>query len=220
MPVKFNSATLPACFVSIAVRVENRVAHHAAILIRYRGVHYLHHYPGSTKPEVVEDFDEDGWYVYKIVEQIDSADETDVAAFLQHCRRVCAKSNITYGYIADGSTYDDRGEFISRIGLPEFGTCVGFCANTLSSVLEDVEEGYFDLDDWDDSEIIPWVDVWGRKEALRKYPNLDWSLYNAFKKRIPPIDYLCSAFLDSYPIKKRAIDRLRPGVQARIEELF
>ncbi|MBK9765153.1 MAG: hypothetical protein IPO87_17865 [Flavobacteriales bacterium] len=88
-------------------------------------------------------------------------------------------------------------------------------------MLEDVEEDYFKLDDWDASDIAPWVDTWSQEQAAKAYPNLDWTLYNTFKKRIAPVDYLCSAFLDSYPIRKDA-DSEAPGpeVQASIDNLF
>lgn len=217
--IKFNEENLPENFVSLAVQIKEKQATHAAILIRHLGRNYLHHFPGNTKPEVIDDFNEDGWYIYKIIPSIEQ-EKNEVGAFLQYCRRICNNSNITYGYIADGSSYSNRGEFISRIGLPEFGTCVGFCANTLTNGLIDVEECYFELEDWDDSELTDWVDKWSIKQATKKYPNLDWSSYNAFKKRITPIEYLASGFIYKYPVKKIQIESIKNQIQEVIDDKF
>lgn len=216
---KFNNELLPSNFVSIATKIENNTPTHAAILIRYQNKNYLHHFPGGTRPEVIDDFNEDGWYVYKIIESL-SYTEEEVGSVLGYCYRICQKSNITYSYIADGSSYNDRGEFISNIGLPEFGTCVGFCTNTLTNVIIDIEDSYFNLKDWDDSDLVDWVDKWSIEQAKNNYPDLDWTKYNAFKKRIQPIEYLCSAFLTNYPISREDINNIKIEVQEAIDNLF
>jgi hypothetical protein len=217
---KFNEAKLPENFVSIAVKIDNRKATHAAILIRHINNNYLCHFPGQTSPEIIENFNEEGWYIYKIWEIINFEDENEVGAFLQYCRRVCDSSTITYSYIADGSKHNFKGEFISKSGLPELGTCVGFCVNTLSDSIIDAES-YFHLDDWDDSELIAAVDKWALEQVNNKYPDLDWTLYNAFKKRITPHDFLCSSFItNEYPIRKSKIDSISTDVQNVINEKF
>jgi hypothetical protein len=216
---KFNSEKLPENFVSIATKIVDKIPTHAAILIRYKNKHFLHHFPGSTKPEVIDDFNEDGWYVYKILESL-SYTESEVGSVLGQCYRICLKSDITYSFIADGSSHKDDGEFVSRVGLPEFGTCVGFCANTLTTAIIDVKDDYFNLDDWDDSEINERIDVWSTMQAAKKYPDLDWTLYKAFKKRIKPLDYLCSAFLTNYPISKADISIIEDEVQEAINNLY
>lgn len=221
MIVKFNSVDLPANFVSIATKIEGRKATHAGILIRHCNIHYLHHFPGNTRPVVEENFNEDGWYVYKVLDAFNVNDEKEVASFLQVCKRICLKSNITYSYIADGSHYDNRGEFIARIGLPEFGTCVGFCVNTLKdSIIDVADRGYFNLEEWDDSGLNERYDAWAQNQVASRYPDLDWELYKMFKKRIAPIEYLCSAFTKDYPITKDTINELRADVEAEIEKLF
>ena len=216
---KFNESSLPENFVSIAVRIEDHEASHAGILIRYRGINFLHHFPGGDPPVVEENFNEDGWYVYKIMPAFEVEDENEIGSFLQYCKRVCSHSQISYSYIADGSSYEDRGFFISRIGLPEMGTCVGFCLNTLNNALIGVEQ-ILQLDDWSDSEVIEWVDHWGRAQVLKKYPDIDWNLYNAFRKRITPLEYLCSSLVNNYPIRKVTIDSLKPAVQRFIDSRF
>jgi hypothetical protein len=151
--IRFNSSELPENFVSLATKVdEKKRPTHSAILIRYDKRHFLHHFPGKEPPEVIDDFEEENWYVYKIFDVINPEDQNEVGAFLQHCRRVCRKSGITYSYILDGSHYDNLGDFISKNGLPELGTCVGFCINTLSNSILDADS-YLSIDDWDDLEV-------------------------------------------------------------------
>lgn len=218
--IKFNTQSLPNSFVAIACQIVDKLATHSAILIRLKGDNYLHHFGGSTPPEVVENFNEDGWFIYKILDAINVDDESEVGSFLQYCKRICNKSKITYSFIADGSTYDDRGEFISRLGLPEFGTCVGFCTNTLSNTLIDVNTCYFYLDDWDDSEIEEWRNNRLKSMVALKYPELDWSLYDAFNKRITPLEFLASSYINQYPIYKSSIAPLLEPIQEQINILF
>lgn len=216
---KFNNETLPSNFVSIATKIVDNNPTHAAILIRYQNRNFLHHFPGNTRPEVIDDFNEDGWYVYKIIDSLSSS-EDEVGSILQYCYRICKNSKITYSYIADGSSHKDDGEFISKIGLPEFGTCVGFCANTLTNAILDIKDSYFNLNDWDNSGLDAFIDKWSIEQATKKYPDLDWSKYNAFKKRIKPIEYLCSAFITDYPINKVDINNIKDDVQKVINNLF
>jgi hypothetical protein len=218
--VKYNTQALPNSFVAIACKIVNKQATHSAILIRLNNIDYLHHFGGNAPPEVTQDFTADAWYIYKTIDAISTDDESEVGAFLQYCKRICSNSNITYGFIADGSTYDDRGVFITRLGLPEFGTCVGFCANTLSNTLIDADACYFELNDWDDSGIDQRVDSWAIMQAAKKYPDLDWNLYNAFKKRITPLEFLASSFVNEYPILKEKIAPLLEPIQKQIDILF
>lgn len=216
---KFNEAKLPDNFVSIAVKIENREAKHAAILIRHQKRNFLYHFPGSSRPEIIDDFNEENWYIYNIWEII-KCEDSEVGSFLQHCRRVCAKSKITYSYISDGSKHDFMGEFVSKRELPELGTCVGFCVNTLSHTILDAES-YFELNDWDDSELDLKVDAWAKEQVKKKYPDLDWNIYNAFKKRITPLEYLCSSFITTeYPITKANIRLIETEVQKVINNKF
>lgn len=219
--IKFNEQDLPENFVSIATRIEDKQATHAAILIRHQSINYLHHFSG-LRAEVIEDFNDDGWYIYKIIEAINVDDKYEVGAFLQYCKRVCNNSNITYSFISDGSYYTDSGEFVSVNGLPELGSCVGFCVNTLTGGLIDVQDSLFELDDWDDSTIyqVKAHDDWALKQVDKKYPDIDWALYNAFKKRIEPIEYLCSSFIDTFPIRKSQIEAILPEVQSVINNKF
>lgn len=218
--IRFNDSNLPKNFVALATKVENQEVKHAAILIRHNSIDYLHHFPGETPPIVEDNFNENGWGIYKIINSINVNDPDEVGSFLQYCRRICRQSNITYSYIADCSSYANNGEFISRIGLPEFGTCVGFCLNTLANTIIDIEGTIFHLDDWDDSGLTQWIDDWAIKQSKKKYPDLDWNLYNAFKKRITPLEYLCSGFIEELPIRKENINKIIKPVQEVVNQKF
>lgn len=219
---RFNDHDLPENFVSIAVSIspDTLIPFHAAILIRYKSVNYLHHFPGSQAPLVVDGFDETGWHIYKILDAFNYNDESEIGSILQYCRRVCNQSDITYSYIVDGSEYADKGNFVSEEGLPELGTCVGFCLNTLKGALIDIETSILCLEDWDDREVIERVDNWSKHQVMQKYPDLDWDLYNAFKKRITPLEYLCTAYFDQYPIRKDAIDNKKDDLFKEIQLIY
>lgn len=218
--VKFTEANLPDNFVSVATYIQHRKPVHAAILVRYKGKNYLHHYGGTSMPEVSESFNGE-WYIFKECNVIDSESEDEVGSFLQYCKRICDRSNITYGFYADGSKYDEKGDYVSQQGLPEFGTCVGFCVNTLSGALLE-EDSYFNLDDWDDSSVASAAGLEGFSlhQIQARYPKLDMDLYNAFKKRISPLEYLTSGFFDSYPIRKQNVDGILPLVEEDVEKKF
>lgn len=218
---KFNEEPLPENFVAAATYINREVkAFHAGILIRFQNENYLCHYPGFRTPPTVEDgITEENVIAYKILDSFDN-DEGDVGAFLAHCYRVCRETKITYGYVIDGSRYGDDGVFESASGLPEIGTCVGFCINILANSIVDVTDSFFNLDDWDDSELDEDIDAFGVREAQEKYPSLDWNLYDAFKKRIKPIEYISSSFISDFPISKQSIHLIQPQVEAAIAKKF
>lgn len=214
--VKFNESTLPESFVALAVEIDaNMRPYHAAILIRLKNVNHLHHYGGA--PILEENFNTNNWFIYKIFDTINIDDEDEVGAFLLHCKRVNSNSMMTYSFIADGSSYDELGEFVSASGLPELGTCVTYCINTLSTSLID-SDSYLELDDWTDCDVsgVEYLDNYGLASAFSKYPNLDRGLYNAFRKRITPLEYLCSAFISEHPIRKEHIDEIKDDVRENI----
>jgi len=219
---RFNDHDLPENFVSIAVQIDpkDQQPKHAGILIRYNSVNYLHHYPGGSPPLVEDNFNESGWYIYKILDSFNYNDPSDIASFLQYCRRVCKNSNITYSYIADGSSYDQTGDFASKQGLPEFGTCVGFCLNTLQGGMIDIESTILELSEWDNSKVDVNIDNWAQGKVNDKYPDLNWDLYNAFKKRITPLEYLCSAYFSSFPISKNDITIIAKQVLEEIRLIY
>jgi hypothetical protein len=212
---RFNDESLPSSFVALAAHINDlRQFGHAAILIRLQDRNFLFHYPGSTLPVVEDDFDENGWYFYKIFSQVKVDDENEVSAFLQSCRWICDKSNITYSFFADKSIYDSTGAYISKNSLPEFGTCVSFCINTLSDFIPE-GDSYLELDDWDSSTLgnMESFDLKLQEYVKTKHKGIDINTYNAFKKRITPLEYIASAFVDEYPIRREWLSDISSTIQ-------
>ena len=212
---RFNDESLPNSFVALAAKINDlKQFEHAAILIRLKGRNFLFHYPGSVLPIVEEDFDEHGWYFYKIFSQIKVNDDSEVDGFLGICRWICEESNITYSFFADKSNYNSLGKYISKNGLPELGTCVSFCVNTLSDFIPE-GDSYLELDDWDSSSLGDKKDFDSSLQAYIqvKHKGIDMNIYNAFKKRITPLEYVASGFIDEYPIRKDWLTEISPVVQ-------
>ncbi|MCS4300684.1 hypothetical protein [Chryseobacterium sp. BIGb0232] len=216
--VKYNEKDLPNAFVSIGVQLDNDgKAKHAVIFIRYRKSDYMVHFPGNMPP-VIENYTGKLTpnLIYKVLDNFDTEDDSDVGSFLWHCQMICEKSTLTYGFIFDNSTYGNDGRYMSLSGLPEIATCVGFCINVLSNVVTDIDNSYFELNDWDSQGIIGHYDIWAMQETEKNYPELDWNLYNTYKKRISPIEYLCSGFCSVYPITKQTIQNIQPYIESVI----
>jgi hypothetical protein len=218
--VKFNENVLPNNFVSIAAKIVKNKATHAALLIRYQNVNYLYHYPGNSKPTVIKNFNEAGWYIYKIWENVKVDNESEVGSFLSHCFRVCEKSNITYSFTLDNSIYDHDGTHQTNTELPELGTCVGFCVNTLNNHIYTTEEGYFKIDEWDDYGIPENQKMTILEDLTNNHPDINWAEYDAYNKRISPLEFLSSSFYNKYPITKQQIAEIQDEVQAIINEKF
>ena len=144
----------------------------------------------------------------------------EIGAIYKHCLRICSNSKIVYSFICDGSNYGIDGLFKSSVGLPELGTCVGFCVNTLNNILIDVNSSYFEFMDWDDSDIPIGLDEYWQRQVIKKYPDINSTLYNTFRKRIDPLDYLCSSYLSNYPIKKSQVEKIKNQVKSDIESLL
>ncbi|MGV3504665.1 MAG: hypothetical protein ACO1O1_13240 [Adhaeribacter sp.] len=218
--IRFNEEPLPENFVAIACSIgENNIPSHAAILIRHQKRNYLHHYPGVQPPLVEDDFRmTNPVYLYKMLELFEN-DEDQIGAVLEYCRFICEKSDITYSLVMDGSKYDHKGDFKGASGLPELGSCVGFCVSTLMSIIQDCDS-YFVLNDWPPSTVNghPY-DGFGIRAAKARFPQLDWEKYDLFKRRITPLEYLCSGFIEDYPILKKEIDAISSRVMNQVDAL-
>lgn len=219
---KFNDHRLPENFVSIAVQIcqKDKSPFHAALLIRHNKINYLYHFPGEKLPRIEGHFNESGWHIYKILDSFNENDESEIESVLQHCKRICEKSKITYSFILDGSKYDDKGNHISGTSLPELGTCVGFCINTLNNLLIDIEGSLLHLDDWDDSNIKENINNWSINQVKSNYPDIDWVEYNAYKKRVTPLEFLCISYFSDFPIRKSQIESISDSVQTEINSLY
>lgn len=221
--IKYNESDIPINFVSMAVYLnEDKLPFHAAILVRHLSNDYLFHYPGGEPPkiEVLQNVELENILVYKILENFDTEEDGDVGSFLQYCKRVCAESDITYGFIVDNSRYLQDGRYQSLSELPEIASCVGFCLNVLANTILDINDSYFKLDEWDDSGVNQRYDLWAQQEARRKYPSLDWNKYNAFKKRISPLEYLAASFCQEYPITKDHLVPIISEIDSKLQTII
>lgn len=218
--IKYNDSEFPENFVALTVNISDGEAKHSGLLIRYKGIDHLCHFPGNSLPEIVPVSNVDV-YVYRVWDLVSIDDFDEVGAFLSHCKYVCGQSNIIYGYINDGSSYDYRGAYLNRTELPEIGTCVGFCLNILNyHVLTSGEEYlYFHIDDWHDNNEWFEHDGFAHRQIADRFPNVDMELYNRFKKRITPLQYLCSAYLYNYSIRRADVDSIAPQVEGHLRAL-
>jgi hypothetical protein len=216
--VRYNDKRLPENFVALAVSVNDGEAKHSGLLIRYKGSDHLCHFPAVSPPEIA-DVPNNDLYVYRIWDMIAPADSDEVGAFLSHCKYVCENCNITYGYVHDGSGYNERGNYQNSTDLPELGTCVGFCLNILNYQIFLQNQGalYFQIDDWEAGRFG--YDWWCEPQIIEKFPDLDLELYTRFKKRITPLQYLCSSAFNDYPIRRETVDEIADEVGGYLSSL-
>lgn len=213
-----NESTETEDFVSIAANYHKGDVMHAAIIIRYKNINYLHHYPGYEDPVVKENAPSESWGVFSILRSIETEDE--VGAVLAWCRRICAQSNIKYEFTLNNSYYNQDGNYVEKEGLPETGTCVGFCLSTLNTILPEANRHYIELTDWDyfDGDTI--LSKVGRTRLALQYPRLDWNTLSLFRKRMTPLEYFCTSFITKYPIRKTQLSKITSKVNAQIIAKF
>jgi hypothetical protein len=90
----------------------------------------------------------------------------------------------------------------------------------LSNLLIDGDSFYFKLEDWDDAEIEKWKNTRYKEMVALKYPDLDWTLYDTFNKRITPLEFLASSFINEYPIQKSHLSPYLLSIQLQIDTNF
>ena len=216
------SVKLPKDFVAAAVAVDrNGNAYHAGLVISYKGQVCVFHYTGSSI--VLQPVPEDDWYLHK---HLDFIHEEDVPAFVIHCQSIKKDANPKYGYYFGGDYYVD-GKYFSETEASEIMTCAGFCLNVLLGFIEADE--YLAVEDWDanDPDTRYTVYVHGQPEHLTADEYIEYYV-NAVKKiyqpdelavlkknlrRIYPIQYLASAFMENLPIRKSEIDQNVENIQ-------
>lgn len=218
---KCNEPTSPDNYVAIAAHFNSRedTLTHAAIVIRYKGKYHLHHFPGQEKPTVECDSPMNGWGVYKIVDIL-SQSETVVGSVLAQCRSICANSKVIYSYIGVSGKHDNDGRYVTKSGLPEIATCVGFCVNTLNTVLMDAETDYFEFSEWPHYPGNIELSTVGEAALRKNYPDLDWALVEKYRKRITVPQYFASSFIDQYPIRKERVDYLVEDLLDKVRVMY
>jgi hypothetical protein len=218
---KCNESSSPENYVAIGAHFHScaKKLTHAAIIIRHKGRYYLHHFPGAEKPLVQVDMPPNGWGVYKVLDVI-SHDESVVGSVLSQCLDICAQSKVAYSYIGVSGRYLDNGQYVTKTGLPEIATCVGFCVNTLNTILVDPMSDYFQFDDWPHYSGQINLSIKGEAELTKQHPSLDWGLYQKYRRRITVPEYFASSFCNEYPIAKKSIDSIVWNLSEEVRKMF
>ncbi|MCM5528986.1 hypothetical protein [Parasegetibacter sp. NRK P23] len=203
--VYFNQENLPDNYVAAAVKLdENGSAFHAGILICFEATYYILHFDGNTVDFKSPNLS--SWYFHKPLSIILS---DEVETFRIHCLMISETANPEQGYFFAGSYYDSDGKWYSKEGFPERMTCVGFCISVIMGFLD--SHTYIQFEDWDSKSI---GDDEYFKGFIRNFKlenadtEIDEELYRKNMRRIPPPEFLASAFFDNLPIRKSQIDEI------------
>lgn len=183
---------------------------HTGIVICCEGDLKVFHFDGHKVS--LDDVPGDEWYFDKKLEFV-KADE--VEAFLSFCERIQEKSNPRYGFIYNGSFFKDDGQYFSEVEDHQFMTCVGFCLNVITGYIENND--YLSYDDWT---MIPleqdyYFSRWEDKSAVLTTGEM--KELKTQQRRIYPVELLCSAFINSLPIRKSDIETLKPLVKQSVK---
>ncbi len=213
MIVKSFGTSEPENFASAAVLLDkNGHAYHAGIIVKFANEYKLLHYPGPGQPVLFIDvpvYEEHNWYYHR---QFVFVDEFLVMSFFAHCEMVAGSANPKYGFVFPDSFYQE-GNYITKNGVPEYMTCVGFCLNVIQGF--NPKETYIDYTDWDWQD-IPMQQVWVDQFIVQfkvDFPHFSDEDILKFLKRVSPAEYLTSAFYTHRPILKAHINVLLPSIK-------
>ena len=200
-----SSTPINKDFVAVAVSLSPAgAAKHSGFLISYKGTLYFFHWLGG------EEIDLEDTPKYKNVffKELNFINEQEVLAFLTHCKLIQINAKPVYGFFYAGDYYDTEGKYLSKSGLGEFMTCVGFCINVVKGYIEGHE--YFYHEDWNE-EGVPedFFDEFLIQVRARNHDgNIDETSCKNHMRRITPLDYTAAAYLDGFPIRKANIDKI------------
>lgn len=205
--VKSDGGGLPKNMIAVAVQVDaDGICRHSGLVIGVKGKYELFHYTG--KEVKLEPLPIGEWYLHKELEIL-NADES--VGFLHHCQMILDSANPQYGFVFDGSYYNAQGHYVSTNPFGEYTTCVGFCINTITGFLFNVER-YFQVEDWG-AENLP---DWYFDAFMAKNSHLNREQVQPHIRRITPAEYTTSAYLEQLPIRKEKVDELIEDVKAAI----
>jgi hypothetical protein len=198
-------------FVAAAVMVvDGGRAQHSGIVISYNSDYYLFHY---TSEEVeLKDVPKGEWYFHKELEFIS---EEEVLAFYAHCKIIKQHANPKFGAFYAGDYYNKEGKYFSESGLQEFMTCVGFCINVMTGYIEN--SNYFNYAEWTETTLGNPDQYFENflRDVKKNNPDIavDEALFRKHLRRITPLDYTSASYLQSIPISKAEVDKIKPDVQ-------
>lgn len=198
--LKSDQQNLDEYFVAAACEI-NAIgqAKHVGLIIHCNEGYFLFHYEGGETVELEED-PIDIWYFHKAFDFILPEFCGD---FLGHCKKIQENAKPIYGFFYPGSYYSD-GVYYSENQLPEYMTCVGFCINVVKGFIEADE--FFAFEDWNAEDIDQeYIDSMIAKIQIVN-PNITAESIAENIRRIRPTEFISSAFINEYPIRKEAID--------------
>jgi hypothetical protein len=176
---------------------------HTGIVICCDGELKVFHFDGHNI--LLDNIKSDEWYFDK---KLDFVYSDEVEGFLSFCERIREKSNPRYGFNYNGSFFKPDGQYFSEVQDHQFMTCVGFCLNVITGYIENHE--YLFFDDWN---MIPleqdyYFTNW--EEASDVLTKDEMKELKKKQRRVYPLEFLCSAFINSLPIRKVDIETLKP----------
>lgn len=212
--IKSRNHSLDLDFVAAAIKydIEKEVAYHAGIAICMAGHLSIFHYNGTEI--LLEAMNPDKWYIDKV---FDFITHEEVASFYIYCEDIKKEARPEYGFCYNGSYFKEDGTYYSDTEDFQFMSCVGFCLNVITGAIEGKQ--YLQHEDWEmadhekDAYFQKYLDGY-----LDSVPREKRNRIKKMQRRIYPMDYFTSAFINSAPIAKTQIDLLNPSVSDAVKE--
>lgn len=208
--------------VAIAMQTSSGgFPYHSGLIIAVNGDYFLFHY--DAKDVIMEDMPTDEKWVF--CKELEFIHPSISLSFLAHCEIIKEKANPVYGFIFDGSYYNEKGIYFSKTGAKNYTTCVGFCINVLTGFGFKIEK-YLEFDDWDASStngfrnMHPNCELYFRNfmKALEvEHPEEFEEYCENYIKRITPIEFTTSGFFNEHPVRKKDIDKAIPDIDQVIK---
>ncbi len=175
---------------------------------------YIFHYNGtSVELDILEP---NVWYFDKPFEFIKN---DEVAAFFIYCEDILNDANPSYGFNYNGSYFKEDGRYFSSIEDYQFMTCVGFCLNVITGAIEN--HSYILHEEWEMADHEKDIYFQEHMDSLLNSVSREKrKLIKKNQRRIYPIEYFTSSFIDAIPISKKSIEEVLPTVNQAISELI
>lgn len=224
--IKTSESDLSRNFIAIAMKLTKidsgvQIGDHSALLICVHSQLYIFHYlPSGIIFRLAIAETDLGNYYHKEIKFFSTSDSF-LDAVLARFESIKKRSKIMYSMIFDSSHYDENGLYVSKSGLPEFATCVGFCINVLSGLILESDE-FVKISDWDNFDIKhPKLQEY-IEAAKEAYPDLDESKYQTHHKRITPNECTITGYFSGsdIPISKARVQELQIDFEIMVQRLF
>lgn len=196
--------TLPEAFVAAAAQISAKGTFtHAGIAVGSDAGKHLFHFNSKSTRKVELEYCR---MYYQL--EFQTIPPYLAEAFFVHCSEALDSASPEYGYFYNG-TYFKEGKLINpNEGSPYRMTCVGFCLGLLNgwNVIVDAE-AFIAHEDWDSSNSLTDIEKTVElKELKALYPYLEEEELSKDIKRIKPSQYLASAYVNEFPVRKTSVD--------------